>query len=181
MKLRTYSSEGIILARKNYGEADRIITVFSKYFGKITLLAKGVRKLTSRKRGHLEIFSQIKFSANSGKGFDLITEAETINTFSKFRLNLNKVTLAYYFCEVVNKITREGEKQSKVYNLLTTALEQLETAKNLKILRKKFIEDLLVDLGYWPNDKKMTDHDIKLEEVLERKINSVRVGRKVLS
>ena len=180
MKSRNYSSDGIILQRLNYKEADRILIVFSKQFGKIALLAKGVRKLTSRKRGHLEIFSQIKFSANSGKGFDLMTEAEAINTFSKFRINLNKVTLAYYFCEVINKITREGEKQSVVYGLLSAALEQLSTAKNLKILRKKFIEDLLVDLGYWPNDKKMTDHDIKLEEVLERKINSVRVGRKVI-
>lgn len=180
MKLRTYSSEGIILSRKNYSEADRILTIFSKTYGKVTLLAKGIRKLISKKRGHLEIFSKVKFSAVNGKGFDILTEAITLNNFTNLRLNLNKVTLAYYFCEVVNKITREGEKQPTVYGLLTTALEQLETAKNLKILRKEFINNLLINLGYWPKDKKMIDHDIELEEVLERKINSVRVGKKML-
>jgi len=177
---RIYSSEGIILKRKNYGEADRILTVFSKHFGKNTFLAKGVRKLASKKRGHLEIFTQIKFSAVTGKGFDILTETISINNFSKVRLSLNKVSLAYYFCEVVNKITREGEKQSIVYGLLSTALEQLSTAKNLKILRKQFILDLLIDLGFWPESRKMIDHDIELEEVLERQIYSVRVGKKVL-
>jgi len=67
VKQKTYSSEGIILSRKNYGEADRILTVFSKNYGKVTLLAKGIRKLISKKRGHLEIFSEVKFSAVSGK------------------------------------------------------------------------------------------------------------------
>lgn len=181
MKLRTYSSDGIILSRKNYGEADRILVVLTKNYGKVSLLAKGIRKLQSRKRGHLEIFSQIKFSAVAGKGFDLMTEAGTVSNFAKIRLSLNKVTLAYYFCEVVNKITREGEKQSSVYGLLTTVLERLETAKNLKILRKDFILKLLIDLGYWPKGKNMINHDIELEEVLERKINSLRVGKKVLA
>ena len=178
--IRNYSSEGIILSRKNYGEADRILTVFSKTHGKITLLAKGIRRLTSKKRGHLENFSQVKFSATDNKGFDLMTEVGTINSFLKVRSNLNKVSLAYYFCEVVNKITREGEKQSSVYDLLTSSLEQLETVKNLKILRKDFILKLLIDLGYWPETKKMLDPDIELEEVMERNINSVRVGKKIL-
>ena len=89
MKIRTYSSEGIILARKNYSEADRILTCFSKSYGKISLLAKGIRKLKSKKRGHLEVFSHIKFSASRGHGMDIITEVETINTFSKdYTLNL---------------------------------------------------------------------------------------------
>ena len=76
MKQRSYSSDGIILSRKNYGEADRILIVLSKNFGKLSLLAKGIRKIKSKKRGHLEIFSKIKFSAVKGHGFDLMTEAD---------------------------------------------------------------------------------------------------------
>lgn len=181
MKPRTYSSEGIILFRKNYQEADRIITLFSKHYGKVILLAKGIRKLNSRKRGHLENFSKVKFSAINTKGIDLMTEAGTIYNFSNIRLSLNKVTLAYYFCEVINKITRDGEKQTIVYELLLTNLCKLETAKNLKTLRREFIRNLLIELGYWPKDKEMMSHDIELEEVLERKINSLRVGKKVLA
>jgi len=180
VKQKTYSSEGIILSRKNYGEADRILTVFSKNYGKVTLLAKGIRKLISKKRGHLEIFSEVKFSAVSGKGFDILTEAVTINNFNSLRSNLNQVTLAYYFCEVLNKITKEGEKHDELFELLSKSLKKLETAINLKTLRKDFVVKLLIELGYWPGNKKMVNHDIELEEVLERKLNSLRVGKKVL-
>lgn len=181
MKQRTYSSEGIILKRSNFGEADRILIVFSKRYGKITLLAKGIRKLGSRKRGHLEIFSKVKFSAVTSTGFDILTEAEAISNFTKLRLNLNRVTLAYYFCEVLNKITKEDEKHDELFDLLENSLKELETANNLKTLRKDFIVNLLIELGYWPENKKMIDHDSELEDVLERKINSLRVGKKVLS
>lgn len=181
MKSRLYSSEGIILSRKNYGEADRILTVITNNHGKKTLLAKGIRKIKSRKRGHLEIFSKFKFSASSGKGFDILTEAELVDNFINIRNDLNRVTLAYYFCEVINKITRDDEKMPSVFSLLSLVLHELESAKNLKALRKTFIKNLLIDLGYWPKDKNMIDHDIELEEVLERKINSLRVGKKVLA
>jgi len=177
---RIYSSEGIILKRKNYGEADRILTVFSKHFGKNTFLAKGVRKLASKKRGHLEVFSHIKFAASRGHGMDIITEVETINTFSKIRTNLNKISLAYYFCEVITKITREDEIHNNVFNLLTVFLCRLENETKLKKLRHEFLYELLKELGYWPENKKLIDADMVLEEVVERQINSFRVGKKIL-
>ena len=180
MKLRTYSSEAIILARKNYSEADRILVCFTKSYGKLSLLAKGIRKLKSKKRGHLEIFSHIKFSAVKTNGIDIITEVETINTFSKVRANLNKISLAYYFCEVVTKTTREDEIHNNVFNLLTTFLKRLENETKLKNLRHEFLYELLEELGYWPEGIKLIDADMVLEEVTERQINSFRVGKKIL-
>ena len=180
MKQRQYTSEGIILSRKNYSEADRILVCFSKHYGKLKLLAKGIRKIKSKKRGHLEIFSKVKFSAVSGHGMGIITETETINDFSGVRSNLNKISLAYYFCEVVNKITHEDGNLSTVYSLLSTALERLEVETELKKLRLKFIYDLLTEMGYWPEDKKLIDSDIVLEDIIERKLSSVRVGKIVL-
>src|SRR3990167_232676 len=96
MKPRNYTSEGIVLARKNYGEADRIIVIYSKHFGKLRLLAKGVRRPKSRKRGHIEVFSRLKFQVSRGKGMDLITEAEIIQNFSEIRKSLKKVTVAFF-------------------------------------------------------------------------------------
>ena len=178
--MRSYSSEGIILSRKNYGEADRILIIYSKNYGKLSLLCKGIRKIKSKKRGHLEIFSQIKFSAVKGHGFEIMTEAETVNDFAGVRVNLNKISLAYYFSEVVNKITHEDGHSSTVYSLLFTALNELEEETELKKLRMKFIYNLLTEMGYWPVSKKLLDADIALDDVLERKINSVRVGKVVL-
>ncbi|MEK7472828.1 MAG: DNA repair protein RecO [Patescibacteria group bacterium] len=180
MKFRTYSSEGIILSRKNYSEVDRILVVLSKHFGKVSLLAKGIRKIKSKKRGHLEIFSKIKFSAAKSHGMDIVTEVDTLNDFAKVRTNLNKISLAYYFCEVVNKITHEDGHASTVYDLLSTVLEQLKQETELKKLRLKFIYDLLTNMGYWPVAKKLVEADIVLDDVIEKKINSIRVGKKVL-
>lgn len=168
------------MSRKNYSEADRVLILFSKHFGKLSLLAKGVRKLKSKKRGHIEIFSKLKFSAVKGKGMDIVTEVETLDDYSAVRSNLNKITLAYYFCEVVNKITQVDGGPSAVYGLLTTALEQLEQKTELKKLRLKFIYELLIEMGYWPESKKMVDADMVLSDVLERNINSFRVGKIML-
>jgi DNA repair protein RecO (recombination protein O) len=177
---RSYKSEGIVLARRDYGEADRILILFSKDFGKLSLLAKGIRKLKSRKRGHLEVFSYIKFSAISGKGLDIITEAEIINNFSLVRKNLKKVSVAYYFMEVVGRVTREGEKNEDLFEIILDYLARLEKTDKLSSLRKGFVIDILVVLGFWPKAKEMFDPDQVLEEVVERKINSVRVGKRVL-
>lgn len=181
MKQKTYTSEGIILSRKNYSEGDRILVVLSKHYGKVSLLAKGVRKIKSKKRGHIEIFSKLKFSAVHGKGMDIITEAETIDDFSNIRVNLNKISLAYYFCEVINKITQEDDNSSSIYDLFSLKLEQLKTETKLKKLRIQFIYDLLTKMGYWPENKKIVDADLVLENVIERKLNSIRVGKKMLT
>lgn len=181
MTPKRYSSEGVILARRNYSEADRILVVFSKNYGKISLLAKGVRKLSSRKRGHLEVFSQIKLSAAKGKSLDILTEAEIINSFPKLRDDLKKVAVAYYLMEAVGKTTREDEPNTKVYELILRYLDKLKKYEKLRKVRFDFILGLLTTLGFWPKEKKMKDPDKVLEEVVEREISSARVGKKLLS
>lgn len=178
--MRTYSDEGIVLARRNFGEADRILSIYSKNHGRISVIAKGIRKLTSRKRGHLEIFSYIRFQAVEGHGIGILTEVETINSFESFKKDLKKVSLAYFFCEVIGKITHEHERNDGIFELILNYLEKLQFEDRLKSLRMNFILDLLVIAGFWPKEKKLVNPDEKLEEVIERSINSIRVGRKVL-
>ena len=181
MRFRTFSTEGVVLSRKNYGEADRILTVYSKHFGKIRLLAKGVRRPKSRKRGHVEIFSRIKFSVSKGNGLDLITEAELVDSYDEVRRDLKKIALAYYLCEVLNATTREDEKNSAIFEKIVENLELLATENNLKEFRKKFVFEVLVSLGFWPREKTLLNPDFVLEEIVERKMNSARVGKIVLT
>lgn len=181
MRPKRYSSEGIVLARKNYSEADRILDVFSKNYGKVSLIAKGVRKPKSRKRGSLEVFSRIKFSAARGKDLDLMTEVEIVDSFSSVRQNLKKIAVAYYFMEVIRRITREDEKNIELYSNILKNFRILKSAKSLRNLRKKFIYGTLTILGFWPKGKPMDNPDYVLEEVIERELSSVRVGKKLLS
>jgi DNA repair protein RecO (recombination protein O) len=180
MKPHSYTSEGIVLARRNFGEADRILVLYSKSHGKVSLIAKGVRRPKSRKRGHIEVFNKITFQATSGRGIDIMTEAEVIEDFKKIRKNLSRVSLAYYFCEVIGKITHDGESNIEVYNLVVDSLEKLKETKKLKSLRLDFVFKLLTSLGYWPRNKPLLNADQSLEEVIERNLSSMRVG-KILS
>ncbi len=179
-KSRSYSSQGIILSKRNFSESDKILTIFSKEQGKTGLIAKGIRKLKSRKRGHLEVFNYINFHATKGKDLDMITEVETVEDFKEVRSNLKKISLAYYFMEVISKITQDKEKNEAIFEHLLVYLKKLKTLKTLKKLRIEFVTKILVLLGYWPYGQELVDVDQKLEEVIERKVSSVRVG-KILS
>jgi DNA repair protein RecO (recombination protein O) len=178
---RGYTSEGIVLTRRNFGEADRIISIYSKDHGRISLIAKGVRRPSSRKRGHIEVFNLVKFQAVIGHGLDTMTEAEVVDDFKTIRGSLKKVSLAYYLMEVVGRITHEGESNIELFNLLLSTLTKLVTAKELKSLRLDFVLKLLTLLGYWPKGVKLPDPDEKLEEVIERQIYSERVGKRMIS
>ena len=76
--IRSYKATAIILKRTNFSEADRLITIFTKKHGKLTLIAKGIRKLTSRKKGHLELFTLAQLQIAKTKSIDIITEAATV-------------------------------------------------------------------------------------------------------
>ena len=181
MKQRAYCDEGIVLARRTYGEADRILSIFSKNHGRLSLIAKGVRKVASRKRGHIEVFNLIKFAAVRGKGLDLITEAETIDNYSEVRKSLNKVALAYFFMETIGRTTRESEKNTELFGLIKHHLDLLKDGKKLKSLRSSFILEELTLLGFWPEGKILPNPDEKLQEVTERYMGSIRVGKQLVS
>lgn len=179
MKPRNYTSEGIVLARKNYGEADRILSVYSKNYGRISLMAKGTRRPKSRKRGHIEVFNYIKFQAALGRGMDIMTEAEIIDDFAEVRKSLKKISLAYYLSEVVGRISHEGEPNNELFNLILATFTKLKTTKALKRLRTDFVRNILVLQGFWPENLALPNPDEVLEEVIERQVFSVRVGKQL--
>jgi len=168
---------GVVIATTNYGEADTIVTLYTKEKGKITAIAKGARKLTSRKRSSLMLFSKISLSCAETKGMWIIREAKIVNSFEEIRVNLTKVSLAYFFCEVTKKITPEHTPQPEIYDLLSKALARLEHTKNLKFLKNAFIKRILDYSGFTIDSS--LDPTTLLNEVLERELGSVRVGKMI--
>lgn len=146
---RTYRTQGIVIKRTNFGEADRLLTVFTQHYGKLKLIAKGIRRLNSRKKGHLELFSQARLFIAKGKNLDIVTEAETINNFSLLRKDLPLVQTAYLFSELTDQLTAENQAQPQVYQLLTNCLNQLNHhPANIDNLIIHFEKNLLHLLGF---------------------------------
>lgn len=182
MRPRRYSSNAVVLSRKNYGDSDRILTLYTKDYGKVVVIAKGVRKPKSRKRGHIEIFTYLKMSAAKGRGeIDTLIETDTIDSFLEIRNSLKKTTVAYFFIEVVNRLTLADETNRRLFGLLIEYLNRLKYSSSLKKLRYSFIYEILVLLGYWPAGKKIEKPDSVLENIMEKEITSVRVGKKMFS
>lgn len=178
---RTCKTEGIILKRINYGEADRILTIYTKHYGKIKALAKGVRRITSRRGGNVEIFNQAVLFFNKGKNLDILTEAQVVNSFKSWRRDLKKVATAYYFCELVDKLTPEEQPNQAVFQLLSRYLEKIGTA-SLPELTRSFEETLLRELGFGvPEKLKKSSKSLKnyIESIIEKKLNSQEIAKEI--
>lgn len=174
--IKTYKTVGLVLNQKNFFEADRLLTIFSLHQGKLKLLAKGVRKLSSRKRGHLELFSHAKIVCAKGKNLDLITEAETINNFSHLRQNLNRVRIAYLLCELVNDLTAENQEHEDIYRLLLLYLTQLNSTVAPKNLIFNFEKSLLQILGFGlPSKLDRSSLESHISSITEKPINSKKI------
>jgi DNA repair protein RecO (recombination protein O) len=172
---RNYSSEGIILSRKNFGEADRLLTIFTKYHGKTRLVAKGIRRTSSRKRGSLELFAYVKFFAANGRNMDVLTEVEEKNNFSHWRTDLTLVAVAYHLAEVVERLTAEREEHKKVFELLLDAYENLEKLDYWAIYPyvQSFKVRILEELGFlernMPEPKNL---DVYIEDLINGKLKT---------
>jgi len=164
---KLYKADAIILSRKNYGEADRIITVFTRQYGKLHLLAKGVRKTASRRGPHLEIFSRVQFLIRRGSGMDTISDVDPIDVFEHIRTDLSRVGVAFFYCELIIKLLADGQDHTDVYDLCIDALESLntDTESTRYIQSREFTLELLWFLGFLPRSKRLTG--IKLQEFIE--------------
>jgi len=175
---RMYAVEGIIIKRRNVGEADRVLTVFTKEKGKIAAIAKGVRKITSRRAGHIEVFSHVRLMIHKGKTWDIVTEAASLGRFEKE--SLSHVSAGYYLCELIDKMTPLEEENRYLFDLLLYSLaavfEETSEEKRVNIIHV-FALELLWTLGFLPRSKELSFTLINpfIEKIIERKIRSVRL------
>lgn len=183
--MRTYKTEGIILKRSNFGEADRLLTVFTKHYGKIRCRAPGIRRTISRKAPHLELFNLSTLFLVQGKNLDIVTEAQTINSFNGFRKDLPKVGIAYYLCELVDGLCPERQENREVFELLKKSLEILScggaTLSKVAPLNNDFANQLLWNLGFLQKNRTLIGEELErfIENILERKLRSPRLLRKI--
>lgn len=148
----TYKVDALILKKRNYQEADRIVTIFGRGTGKESVRARGVRKLKSKLAGHLETFSRSDLVVAEGKGFDIITQATTREGFPHLRHDFVKMAEAFYAFELLDKVTPEGYKDSRLFDFVAEYLREVNAAHHdaLKKLRHAFEVRLLQLLGFQP-------------------------------
>ncbi len=150
MPERLYRTEAIVLRRQDLGEADRILTLYTRHYGKLRVVAKGIRKPSSRKAGHLELFMRTDMLIAHGRSLDIVTQAETIDAFLSLRADLIRTTYASHFVELLDAFTEEGDENASLYGLVSSGLRWLCQTTDLR-RTARYYELRLLDLaGYRP-------------------------------
>jgi hypothetical protein len=163
------STEGLVLYRRDFGEADRVITILTKHLGKISVVAKGVRRISSRRAGSVELLNQVNIHIYKSKGYTL-TEAESIHTFPNIKSNLPMTSAGMHVAELLNKLLAEGVAMDGIYDFATEMLQVFEKEPR-QIYLRAFEIKLLKKLGFWGSDN-LTNVDERLLEIILKLENS---------
>ncbi len=147
---RTLRTEAVVLRHSNWGEADRLLWLFTREAGKIRAIAKGARKLRSRKAGHLEPFTRVNLLLARGREMWIITQAETVEAYLPLRQDLLRLSLASYVLETLDRFTYEEGENIPLYNLLADTLSRLELKLDSGLVLRYYEVRLLDLLGYRP-------------------------------
>lgn len=147
---RLYRCDAIVLRRLELGETDRILTVLTDRFGKIRVVAKGIRRPTARLGPHLELFSSTRLMLSRGRDLDVITGAETIQLHGALRSDLDALGVASHCAELVDRFLPDRDEARSVYRLLSAALAMLDRGALPNRVARWFEMALLGEMGVRP-------------------------------
>ena len=148
---RSFRMEAVVLRHNDWGEADRMLTLYTLEMGKLRALAKGVRKVRSRKAGHLEPLTQVSLLLARGRDLLLVTQAETIQAFPSLHEDLAGMTYGSYVVELLDRFTYEEGDNPALYRLIVDTLSRLAANPERRDLTVRYFEVRLLDLvGFRP-------------------------------
>ncbi len=150
---RSFRVEAVVLRHVDWGEADRLLTLYTLERGKLRAVARGARRIKSRKAGHLEPFTHVLLQLASGRDLPIVTQAETVDAYLPLREDLLKMALASYVVELLDRFTyeEEGDVPPGLFYLLTETLQRI-VAGHASWTAVRYYEVRMLDfLGFRPH------------------------------
>lgn len=165
----SFSDLCLVVKRANFGEADRLLTLFGRHHGKFVAVAKGVRRLTSRKAPHLELFSLSKLYFVKGHQLPIVTQAEAVDHFITGNHDLAQSRLAFNLLEVLDRLLVENQAHPEIFDRLGRTLSDLNQESLLD-----FEIYLLDRLGFGqPHQQDFLTVSSYIESILDRRLASL--------
>ena len=150
-EFRSFRLEAVVLRHADWGEADRLLTLYTRERGKVRAIAKGVRKIKSRKAGHLEPFTRVTLQLARGRDLLIVTDADTIDAYQPLREDLIKTGYASYLVELLDRFTYEEESENyNIFRLLTESLSRVANEPDPWLAIRYYEVHLLHHLGFRP-------------------------------
>lgn len=142
--------EGIIIRTVDYGESAKVVTIFSKELGKVTVMAHGAKKFKSKLSGVTQLFHFGYYLFHAGRGMGTLQQGETIYSFRNIQTDIFLTAYATYFLELVDKTTEENESNKVLFNLLENALSYLDNGYEPDVIKFIFELKMLIRFGVEP-------------------------------
>lgn len=160
---RRYTTEAIVLSRFDLGEADRVLTLITPTMGKLKVIAKGVRRPTSRLGGSLEPFAELTIALARGRTFDVVTQVSVGHAWLDLRDDLESTATAWYLAELADRSLEERHAAEPLYALLRRAYELLDAKMAPGRVARWYEMHLLDELGVRPEVDRCVECDRMLE------------------
>lgn len=123
---RIYTTEGIVIRQIPYGESDRILTIATPHMGKLSVIAKGARKITSKLAGCSDLLTRSTLLIAVGRNLDILTQCEVIERFDALRASLWHATAGFAIAELLQRTMEEHSAHTIVYALSLDAMRRLQ-------------------------------------------------------
>ncbi len=160
---KTYRCEAVVLGYTPLGEADLLVTMFTRDQGKVRAVGKGARRSISKLVGHLEPLTVVKMSMAHGRSMDIISQAEVINSFSTLKEDLTAITKGQYLAEMVDGFGAEASPNPSLFQLMIDTLRVVEADPESEMALRYFEFHLLQVSGLMPE----LYHCVECREELE--------------
>ncbi len=147
----SYNTLAIVLRRINYGETDKILTLFSRDRGRLSAIAKGARKAVSRLSGATEVLTCTRFQLATGKSLEIVTQVEVAESFPALHQDLPRLAHGLYLADLIDHSIADEAPNPELFDLLLTGLHLLQALPLPELPTRWFETQLLADLGYAPN------------------------------
>lgn len=149
-----YRTLGLILKKENRGEANQLFTIYTEDFGKLEILGRAIRKITSKLRASTDIFYLSEIEFIQGKAYKTLTDAVLIDKFDVLRKSLRRFKIAKSIVEVLNDLVKGQERDEAMWKLLVESFARLNARYKEKDTVYKvyyyFFWNFLFLLGYRP-------------------------------
>jgi DNA repair protein RecO (recombination protein O) len=150
-KFRSIRVDAVVLRHSDYGEADRLLTLYTRQRGKMRVIAKGARKIASRKAGHIEPFTHVRLQLATGRDMLIVTQADTVDAYLPLRDDLLLTSRASYALELLDRFSYEDETENaSIFRLLTETLARLASKSDPWLALRYYEMRLLDHLGFRP-------------------------------
>ncbi len=143
--------KGIVIREVNTGEADKVVTIFSKNEGKISAYARGARRQRSSISAGTQLLCYSEFILYKGKTMNSVSSCDVIEPFYEIRNDIVRLTYAAHILDIINDVVQEEQPAVRTLQLFLNTLHMLsKTDKSPELLVRIFELRLLTILGYAP-------------------------------